>query len=82
MGYQAIQNGYNKITNAISKAIRKNTAKLKYGTQVYLINSQDQRSNQRRQQAPVATPEQQQQAAREAYSRYMMNVRTLNQNNK
>ncbi len=82
MGYQAIQNGYNKITNAISKAIRKNTAKLKYGTQVYLINSQGQKSNQRRQQAPVATPEQQQQAAREAYSRYMMNVRTPNQNNK
>lgn len=77
MGYQALQNGYNKVTNAISKAIRKNSAKLKYGTQVYLINSQQKRNV--RQQTPQMSPAQvqaEQQAAREAYSRYLMNVKS------
>lgn len=44
-GMQAIQNAYQKTTNAISKNIRKNKAKIKYGTQVYLINSKEKRTN-------------------------------------
>ena len=43
-GMQAVTNAYQKTSNAISKAIKKNSAKLKYGTFVYLINS---RSNQK-----------------------------------
>lgn len=38
-GMQAVQQAYSKTSNAISKAIRKNKAKLKYGTFVYLVNS-------------------------------------------
>lgn len=37
-GMQAIQNAYQKTSNAIGKAIKKNKAKLKYGTFVYLVN--------------------------------------------
>ncbi len=40
-GMQAAQNAYQKTSNAISKAIRKNSVKLKYGTFVYLINSKE-----------------------------------------
>lgn len=40
-GMQAIQNAYQQTSNAISKAIRKNRASLKYGTFVYLVNSRD-----------------------------------------
>lgn len=40
-GMQAIQNAYQQTSNAISKAIRKNKATLKYGTFVYLVNSRD-----------------------------------------
>ena len=40
-GMQAVQNAFQKTTNAISKNIRKNKVKLKYGTQVYLINSRE-----------------------------------------
>lgn len=40
-GMQAIQNAYQKTSNAISKAIRKNKVKLKYGTFVYLINGRE-----------------------------------------
>ena len=43
-GAQTITNAVQKTSNAISKAIRKNNAKLKYGTFVYLINS---RSNKK-----------------------------------
>ena len=39
----AVQNAYSKVSNAISKAIKKNKVKLKYGTQVYLVNSRQQR---------------------------------------
>ena len=38
MGIQAINNAFNKTSNAINKAIKKNRANLKYGTFVYLIN--------------------------------------------
>ena len=38
-GMQTVQNAYQKTTNAIGKAIKKNKVKLKYGTFVYLINS-------------------------------------------
>ena len=37
-GMQAVQDAYQKTSNAISKAIRKNKVKLKYGTFVYLVN--------------------------------------------
>ena len=40
---QALQNAYQKTSNAISKAIKKNRVRLKYGTQVYLVNSKQQR---------------------------------------
>lgn len=40
-GMQAIQNAYQQTTSAISKAIRKNKVKLKYGTFVYLVNSRE-----------------------------------------
>ena len=35
---QALQNAYQKTSQAIAKAIKKNKVRLKYGTQVYLIN--------------------------------------------
>ena len=37
-GLQAVQNAYQKTTNAMAKAIKKNSAELKYGTFVYLVN--------------------------------------------
>ena len=43
-GMQAIQNTYQKTTSAISKAIKKNKAKLKYGTFVYLINKKTKKN--------------------------------------
>ena len=46
-GMQALQNVYQKTANAISKNIRKNKVKVKYGTQVYLINSKEKRKEQR-----------------------------------
>ena len=42
---QAMPNACQKTSDAISKAIKKNKVKLKYGTFVYLVNS-----NQKRQQ--------------------------------
>lgn len=42
-GMQAIQNAYQRTSNALSKAIRKNKAKLKYGTFVYLVNGREKR---------------------------------------
>lgn len=44
-GMQALQNAVQKSTNALSKNIRKNKAKIKYGTQVYLINSKEKRKD-------------------------------------
>ena len=46
-GMQAIQNACQKTTNAISKSIRKNNVNVKYGTQVYLINSKEKNRNNR-----------------------------------
>lgn len=43
-GMQTMQNAYQKTSNAIGKAIKKNNVKLKYGTFVYLINSKDTKS--------------------------------------
>ena len=40
-GMQAIQNAYTRTTNAVSKSIKKNSAKLKYGTFVYLVNGKN-----------------------------------------
>ena len=42
-GMQAIQNAYQKTTNALSKAVRKNRVKLKYGTFVYLVNDMEKK---------------------------------------
>ena len=42
-GMQAVNNAYQKTSNAISKAIKKNKVKLKYGTFVYLVNGQEKR---------------------------------------
>ena len=41
---QIEKNAYQKTSNAIGKAIKKNKVKLKYGTFVYLINSKDTKS--------------------------------------
>lgn len=40
---QAMNNAYQKTSNAISKAIKKNKVKLKYGTFVYLVNGREKR---------------------------------------
>ena len=40
-GMQAVNNAYQKTSNAISKAIKKNKLKLKYGTFVYLENGRE-----------------------------------------
>lgn len=44
-GNQAITNAAQKTSNAISKSIRKNSAKLKYGTFVYLINGKEKKND-------------------------------------
>lgn len=43
-GMQAMQNAYQKTSNAIGKAIKKNKVKLKYGTFVYLVNGNESRN--------------------------------------
>lgn len=43
-GSQAINNAYQRTANALSKNIRKNKAKLKYGTFVYLVNSREKKN--------------------------------------
>ncbi len=43
-GMQAVTNAYQKTSNAISKAIKKNKVKLKYGTFVYLVNGQEKKN--------------------------------------
>lgn len=40
-GMQAAMNAYQKTSNAISKTIKKNKVKLKYGTFVYLVNGRE-----------------------------------------
>lgn len=42
-GMQAIQDAYQKTSNAISKNIKKNKVNLKYGTFVYIINCQEKK---------------------------------------
>lgn len=44
-GMQAMTNAYQKTSNAISKAIKKNGAKLKYGTFVYLVNGKEKKND-------------------------------------
>ena len=46
-GMQAVQNAYQRTSNAISKSVKKNKAKLKYGTFVYLVNDKDNKSAER-----------------------------------
>ena len=43
-GTQAITNAVQKTSNAIGKAVRKKSAKLKYGTHVYLINGREKKN--------------------------------------
>ena len=43
-GMQAIQNAYQRTTSAGGKAIRRNSATLKYGTFVYLVNGRETRT--------------------------------------
>ncbi len=40
---QALQNAYQRTSNAVSKAIKKNKVRIKYGTQVYLVNSKKEK---------------------------------------
>jgi hypothetical protein len=40
---QGLQNAYRRTSNAVSKAIKKNRVRLKYGTQVYLVNGKDKK---------------------------------------
>lgn len=42
---QALTNAVQKTSNAIGKSIRKNSAKLKYGTFVYLINGREKKND-------------------------------------
>ena len=44
-GNQAITNAVQKASNAISKSIKKNSAKLKYGTFVYLVNGKEKKND-------------------------------------
>src|SRR5574344_997411 len=44
-GNQAISNAVQKTSNALGKAIKKNSAKLKYGTCVYLINGKEKKKD-------------------------------------
>ncbi len=43
-GMQAVQNAYQRTASAVGKVIRKNTAHLKYGTFVYLVNGNQTRT--------------------------------------
>ena len=43
-GMQAMQNAYQRTTSAVGKVIRKNSAHLKYGTFVYLVNGNQARN--------------------------------------
>ncbi len=46
-GMQAVQNAYQRTSNALSKSVKKNKAKLKYGTFVYLVNGKEPKSEER-----------------------------------
>lgn len=46
-GIQAVQNAYQRTSNAISKSVKKNKAKLKYGTFVYLVNDKEKKPTDR-----------------------------------
>lgn len=50
-GMNAVQQGIQKTTQAISKNIKKNKVKLKYGTFVYLINSKEKKQKDANQEA-------------------------------
>ena len=45
---QAVQQAYQRTSQAISKVIRQNKVSLKYGTRVYLINGQQLKASQKR----------------------------------
>ena len=50
---QALQNAYQRTSQAIAKAIKKNKVRLKYGTQVYLINGSRKNETKGRQNVPA-----------------------------
>ena len=43
-GMNALNNAYQKSTNAVSQSIKQNKAKLKYGSHVYLVNGREKRN--------------------------------------
>ena len=43
-GMQAVQNAYQRTAGAVGKAVRRNSARLKYGTFVYLVNAREIRN--------------------------------------
>ena len=45
-GMNALNNAYQKTTSAVASSVKKNRAKLKYGSFVYLINGREKRNNQ------------------------------------
>lgn len=45
-GMNALNNAYQKTTSAVASSVKKNRAKLKYGSFVYLINGKEKRNNQ------------------------------------
>lgn len=46
-GMQAVQNAYQRTSNALSKAVKQNKVKLKYGTFVYLVNGKEKKMTDR-----------------------------------
>lgn len=44
-GMQALNNAYQKTTNALSSSVKKNKAKLKYGSFVYLVNGREKKND-------------------------------------
>ena len=71
-GMNAVQQGVQKTSQAISKAIKKNRVKLKYGTVVYLINSKERK----KQEAPQYQQQQleQQQKQIQAFQNIIQNA--------
>ena len=44
-GMQALNNAYQKTTNALSSSVKRNKAKLKYGSFVYLVNGREKKND-------------------------------------
>lgn len=59
-GMNAVQQGTQKISQAVSKNIKKNRVKIKYGTFVYLVNSKEKKKKQEEPSSQSGDPVQQQ----------------------